>query len=259
MMTFRISKTVFAFLTLVMMITLVSESAEARRHHRKRHRSTRLSRIEQKNKEIRQGLCTPENKNRRQWKRGYCDILTEIVNNPNTCAGKIVDELVSEQRQVGQMGNYCSTYSSMVNQGAGKDFYVQILAAMATVESDWNPNTAGDGGRSRGLLQVSVGDDYSDCAQMTSRNITNPRVNLLCGACEAMVNLKRDGTIGTVTSRGAPLGMARSYGPFRKYLGQVQIASITNQYCVASAQQLQYKAVQEARVQSTSDEVTATN
>jgi hypothetical protein len=32
--------------------------------------------------------------------------------------------------------------------------------------------------------------------------------------------------------------MARSYGPFRRYLGLVQIASVTNNYCVASADQL---------------------
>ena len=125
----------------------------------------------------------------------------------NTCAGKAMQKL--KNMDVANLDKVCP--------GAKMDIPVATALVLATMkrESDGNPNDVGDGGRSRGLLQTTTGDNFSDCK---SGNQADPTTGLKCGLCEMFEPVSKSGVL---YGKGAT-GLGKQFGPWRRSLaGQI--------------------------------------
>lgn len=229
-----------AFFTMLAILIAFSISNDAfAKRHRRHHKQSKQTQDNFEN-----GLCVEKNRDRVQasGKSNYCTMLKGILDDPKSCAHQEIANLTDasssasgQAPSIDGMGQFCANYSSL---DSGTDFYYQLLSVMVYTESRWSPKATGDGGRSKGLLQISLTDagSYSDCKNLTAKNIFDPYTNLKCGSCIAMKNLARDrsmgsGHAGTRSSKG----LARYFGPFGD-TSRVKrtIASATNQFCEAN-------------------------
>lgn len=133
----------------------------------------------------------------------WCPMIREILNDKNSCGGKVAAELAS--KQIPNADQMCPELNTNSNK-------VEVLAALAgslmKYESHGDPNTKGDNGKSLGLLQITPGDDFEPCPK--SMDPFDPKQNLECGLCEAF-----EPVIKANTLIGEKKGISQQFGPAR--------------------------------------------
>jgi hypothetical protein len=202
------------------------------------------------------GLCTESNKSRSQEisqpgsGESYCQMLDEALNQPGSCANREMNDILAEAgpsgNGVGDLHQYCSTYSELSTGQQKSLVFVQVLATLITQESGWNAhatetpwtkNGAPMGGK--GLFQIGVTDrgQDPDCYGLNAQSIYDPKTNIKCGACIALKNLAKDATMGHGTGDSGARGMARYFGPLRDMQSNKRTAmeGAVNMYCQANA------------------------
>jgi hypothetical protein len=125
---------------------------------------------------------------------------------------------------VNDMNEFCPGWEKFRrSRDARAAFLMNFVAAIVKTESSWNTNTAGDGGKSKGLLQLTVASDRKyGCACNDLQNdadLHNPIKNLKCGTRMILWHMASDSTVGRGDASN-PLGIARSFGPFRNGRGE---------------------------------------
>ena len=195
------------------------------------------------------GLCTENNSGRSQVKNGYCQMLSEILRDPSSCANhamnRILDEAGSNGSGIGDLNHYCSDFSQLQDSNARSMVFMQVLSGLITKESGWNahatePSWSKNGHEmgGKGLFQIGVSDrgQDSDCSGINSSSIYDAKTNLKCGSCIALKNLAKDHTMGHGSGDSGARGLARYFGPFRDMQSNKRndIARATNAYCQAN-------------------------
>lgn len=137
----------------------------------------------------------------------WCSMVNSVLKDPNTCGGKAVAQL--KTKQVPKMEEFCPSANAKTDP---IEAYVSITLALISVESSGNPKTRGDGGKSKGLMQITPGDNFPDCPK--SMNPDDPLQNIKCGTCEAFEPVLKHNVMAD--GRGASSkGIAKQYGPGR--------------------------------------------
>jgi hypothetical protein len=196
--------------------------------------------------DIGDGLCTQANANRAQVKNGYCADLNQILNDPTSCAYRALQEITQEAASpngVKDLNKFCPNFASMQSGTQQTMVFEQILAGLITKESEWDAhgkerpwtNASGAPMGGLGLFQIGVNDSAKggDCAAINSTSIMDPKTNLRCGACIALVNLAHDHAMGSGVGDHGTIGMARYFGPFRdgQSAKRDSIASGVSKWC----------------------------
>jgi hypothetical protein len=195
------------------------------------------------------GLCTEKNKNRTQVTRGYCAMLSQILNDQGSCAHRAMEQILAEAgpsgNGIGDLPQYCSTFGQIGDKPAKTNVFLQVLSTLITQESGWNSHATekqwyknGQPMGGRGLFQIGVTDRSKDpdCYSINSESIYDPKTNMKCGACIALTYLAQDRTMGHGTGDYGARGMARYFGPLRdmQVRKRLAMAGAVNEYCVAS-------------------------
>lgn len=192
------------------------------------------------------GLCSAKNKDKTQMRNGYCEMLSEVLNTPGTCANNKLQEIMAaaESNNLGDFENYCSNYASLPSTAKPLVFQ-QILAGLIVKESGWRPDARepawtksnGQAMGGMGLFQIGVRDQsHPDCGAINQSSILDAETNIRCGACIALTNLAKDKTMGHGTGDSGARGMARYFGPFRDRQSKKRedIAASVNTWCRSS-------------------------
>jgi hypothetical protein len=193
------------------------------------------------------GLCTQNNANRAQVKDGYCQMLNDIINDPNSCANHYMNRVLAKANsgQYRDLGQYCSDFGQLKDNSQRSLVFLQILSGLITKESGWNTNATegqwyknGHAMGGVGLFQIGASDSGQDrdCSGIGS-NLKNPKANLKCGACIALKDLSMDNTVGSGSGDSGARGLARYFGPFRELQANKRgdIERSVNTYCQANA------------------------
>jgi hypothetical protein len=123
------------------------------------------------------------------------------------------------------MESFCPGWSTVKGDPEKRALMLMnMVAAVVKTESGWNNLSIGDGGKSKGMLQLTASTDRKHGCHCT--NLTNEldaRQNLMCGTHMIVSFMAKDRTVGRGTGEhcggdaggcGAQ-GIARSFGPFR--------------------------------------------
>jgi hypothetical protein len=199
------------------------------------------------------GLCTAKNSNRTQVKAGYCNMLKDILETDGTCAKRMLDRIIEMDSQGkyqnGNLGGirdiekYCSNFSTLKTSDKRMAFQ-QILASLIVQESGWRADAREPvwfkNGRpmgGKGLFQIDERDASKPDCHRVDGHVFDPKINMQCGACIALSNIVRDGTMGHGTGESGARGMARYFGPLRD--GQVRkrmaMQGAVNNWCLSAA------------------------
>jgi hypothetical protein len=229
------SKVLLPMQILIMILLTFTLSNEAWAKKKRRSRSAPTRQAEN----IEQGLCIQKNQSQLQaqgGKNSYCNLLRGIIDDPKSCAHQAISQLASSDSSIDGIGQFCSDYSAL---DSATDFYYQLLSAMAYTESGWKNSSSGDGGKSKGIFQISESDaaNYSDCKGLNSKNIRDAYTNMKCGSCIAMTLLLKDREMGSGSvKKGNARGIARYFGPLSTgRIERVSISNATSQFCNGNA------------------------
>ena len=128
------------------------------------------------------------------------------------------------------IGAYCPGYTA-APPSQRRAFWVGLLSAAAGIESRWNPEAVGGGGRYKGLMQISDATAAQNgCA--TGAALFDGGANLSCAVRILSGHVARDGAIFGGGDRGW-LGLARDWMPFRNKTVRSDLAAWTSSqsYC----------------------------
>ncbi len=144
--------------------------------------------------------------------RSPCQVISDTIR--DSCTGPQADSLASGNLE--GMEEFCPGWDRLkVNEDTRNRVLTALVAATVRTESSWRNDTAGDGGTSKGLLQLTVASDQSkgcSCSQLT--NEFNMGQNLRCGTHMIISYMAQDRTVGR-GGQGTARGIARSFGPYR--------------------------------------------
>ncbi len=174
-------------------------------------------------------------------RRDGCAAILAQLTESSSCTKPILDRIAAAaaRGQFGGMNAFCPNYSQFNGDSHARALiWRNIVAALVTEESSWNPRTSGDGGRSRGLLQFGHSNarmkPYSCACQPAQRNIENASANARCGTHIFLYNVARDMKMGGGPA-GYPgsYGAARFFGPYgdRQSNKRARMAAKVTQYC----------------------------
>lgn len=143
----------------------------------------------------------------------YCDMIYNQLKDP--CTGAFVDQLASQDTE--DMEDFCPGFG-----GAKSDkekvriMLMNFVASVVTTESHWNPKETGDGGKSKGMLQLTKKTDQRHgCACGQLQDEFNAKQNLACGTQMIVSFMAKDKTVGKGKGDRGSKGAAKSFGPFR--------------------------------------------
>ncbi|NJL25639.1 MAG: lytic transglycosylase domain-containing protein [Calothrix sp. SM1_5_4] len=174
------------------------------------------------------GLCVSENRNDPKVMK-YCEIIRKVLMQDQTsCAYKQLQEIL---RKPIKADSFCGNYNNTDKTA----FYYNVIAKIIDTESGGNPETKGDvgkmrnGGSSHGYMQITPGDPYEDCKNITEENVTDPELNIRCGACAALTNVNKHGVLAEDQK-----GVAAYFGPWRSGRKEKRdIQKSLQEYCIA--------------------------
>jgi hypothetical protein len=109
-------------------------------------------------------------------------------------------------------------------------FWVGLFSALAKHESTWNPAAKGEGGKYRGLLQITPAT--ARAYGCDSRNLYDAETNLSCAVNIAAVQVARGQVVAGGPGRWG--GVAADWGPMRNRKKLADIAAWTSaqDYCI---------------------------
>jgi hypothetical protein len=151
-----------------------------------------------------------------------CDVIYNTITQ-DSCTAAFADQLGKQEPS--DMEEFCPGFSTVKdNREKRAMVLMNLIAAVVKTESGWKNNSTGDGGKSRGLLQLTASSDSAHgCSCKNLHNEFNATQNLQCGTHMIVSFMARDHTVGRGSGEhcggdasgcGAQ-GIARSFGPFR--------------------------------------------
>lgn len=151
-----------------------------------------------------------------------CRAIYAQLTEPNSCTRPILQRIAdaAARGRLGGMDRFCPNYSQFNGDPHARALiWRNMVAALVMEESSWNPNTRGDGGGSRGLLQFGVSNagmgPYRCACNAARTDIFNPAHNARCGTHIYIYNIARDmHTGGGPAGRPGSYGAARFFGPY---------------------------------------------
>lgn len=143
-----------------------------------------------------------------------CQVITNIITR-DPCTAPLADSLASGT--IEDMEEFCPGWNQLKGDREKRGrMLTALVAAIVKTESSWRPDTRGDGGNSRGLLQLTRATDQGKgCSCGRLQNEFDIRQNLECGTHMIISYMARDRTVGRGTGERGARGIARSFGPFR--------------------------------------------
>lgn len=128
------------------------------------------------------------------------------------------------------IATFCPAYPK-ASERDRKAFWVGLFSALAKHESTWNPRAAGEGGKYRGLLQISPGT--ARAYGCDSKSLYDGAANLSCAVRIASRQVARTGVVAGGPGRWG--GLAADWGPMRNGRKLADIAAWTRaqDYCQA--------------------------
>jgi hypothetical protein len=138
----------------------------------------------------------------------WCGKVKEILADTNTCAGAALQGL--NGKPIAKANEICGSDIVTAEQ------WQAIILSMIEVESSGECGTAGDGGKSQGLLQSTDGDrskgpQAAKSAQECTGNQKDCMTGLKCGMCLAIDNVAAANSLFT----GGSEGLGTMFGPWR--------------------------------------------
>lgn len=174
-------------------------------------------------------------------RRTGCQAILSQLTDANSCTKPILDRIAAAaaRGKLGGISAFCPNYSQFNGDSHTRALiWRNIIAALIKEESSWDPTESGDGGRSRGLLQIGYSNTtmrpYACACRGARQNIENAAANARCGSHIYLYNVARDMNMG-----GGPAGRRGSYGAARFFgpYGDAQahkrrrMASKVAEYC----------------------------
>lgn len=144
----------------------------------------------------------------------YCDLIYNTIAR-DSCTSAFTDKLAAAPLE--GIEEFCPQFNSFkADKQKLALFLMNFVAAIVTQESSWNEKESGDGGKSKGLLQLTRASDQSKgCSCQKLNDEFNPAENLACGTHMIIKYMAEDHVVGKGSGDSGARGIARSFGPFR--------------------------------------------
>lgn len=160
-----------------------------------------------------------------------CQVIANTIEN-DSCTSQFTDVLAREN--IEDMEQFCPGWTQMRGDPVKRTAMLTgLVAAIVRTESGWRNGATGDGGKSKGMLQLTTATDRRhgcSCGQLSDEH--NMGQNLRCGTHMIISFMARDKTVGRGTGDYGARGIARSFGPFRDGRGErADIMRRTSNYC----------------------------
>lgn len=125
---------------------------------------------------------------------------------------------------------FCPAYATADDTDRAA-FWVGLFSALAKHESTWNPRAKGEGGKYRGLLQITPATARAYGCDAT--NLYDAETNLTCAVQIASRQVKAGQAVAQKSDRW--LGVAADWGPMRNARKRADIAGWTRaqDYCIS--------------------------
>lgn len=163
--------------------------------------------------------------------RTPCQVIEDTIT--KGCTGDRYFNQIA-QGHIRGMDEFCPGWSQLKGDTDKRaKMLTALVAAIVKTESSWRTDTRGDGGKSRGLLQLTASTDSGKgCACGNLRNEFDIKQNLECGTHMIIKYLAEDRVVGSGTTDHDARGIARSFGPFRDGRGErADIIRRVSGYC----------------------------
>ncbi len=203
------------------------------------------------------GLCTANDSGQPQVKLGWCKVIEEALTKDGSEAKKLLDQIVqnggTSAAKINGMNEFCPQYDQLAaNEHSRTLFFQNLIANTIIPESGWKTGETGDGGKSKGLCQLSESDAKvykGDCEKLNGSNIMSANfdavtTHLKCCTQVVLTNLlygdgplKKKVDMSMSSKNGKKnYGIGRYFGPYQE--GRKEKTALVkrmSEYCTYAA------------------------